>query len=176
MQWDLNSADIPNSIQVVHSSNTISAGALQLGIDRRIYRAQFEFGNNTGASRFLGVIENPEADGPDIIYNEQGVQLDVGGFSQNTSRIGLPPFIQSLFFFTINVKNACIGKTSEFSINTLEKNFTVLWDFGDGTTSTEINPKHQYNATGFYPVSATMQLSNGQTDTIDKVIQIFDIT
>jgi len=97
LQWDLQSADIPNSIQVIHQSNSISAGALQLGIDRRIYRAQFAFGGGSNALRYLGVINNPEADGLATDYDEQGVLLDINGFNQNTSRIGLPPFIQSLF-------------------------------------------------------------------------------
>ena len=97
LQWDLESADIPNSLQVIHTSNTISAGALQLGIDRRIYRAQFSFVGDNNVSRYLGVIENPEADGNDIIYNEQGVFLSTNPLGLNTSRIGLPPFIQSLF-------------------------------------------------------------------------------
>ena len=97
LQWNLESADIPNSLQIIHSSNSISAGALQLGINRRIYRAQFSFSGNTEPSRFLGVINNPEADGLATNYDEQGVLIDVNGFNQNTSRIGLPPFIQSLF-------------------------------------------------------------------------------
>lgn len=97
VQWDLESSDIPNSLQVIHTSNTISAGALQLGIDRRIYRAQFSFNSNSSASRYLGVINNPEADGLATDYDEQGVLLDVTGFNRNTGRIGLPPFIQSLF-------------------------------------------------------------------------------
>ena len=97
LQWDLESADIPNSLQVIHTSNTISAGALQLGIDRRIYRAQYSFVGDNNVSRYLGVIENPEADGIDIIYNEQGVFLSTNPLGLNTSRIGLPPFIQSLF-------------------------------------------------------------------------------
>uniref|UniRef100_UPI0026279D6B hypothetical protein n=1 Tax=uncultured Winogradskyella sp. TaxID=395353 RepID=UPI0026279D6B len=96
-QWDLEAMDIPDSRDEIYFSNTISAGALQLGIDRKIYRAQYEFEQNTGAFRYLGVIENPEADGEDIIYDDRGVELDINGSQQNTSRIGLPPFIQSLF-------------------------------------------------------------------------------
>ncbi|WP_400080466.1 T9SS type B sorting domain-containing protein [Winogradskyella sp. R77965] len=103
LQWDLEAADIPNSAVTIHSSSTISAGALQLGIDRRIYRAQFEFQNNTGANRYLGVIENPEADGLAANYNEQGVLLDINGLGQNISQLGLPPFIQSLFNSEIDI-------------------------------------------------------------------------
>ncbi|PAV13689.1 cell surface protein, partial [Methanosarcina spelaei] len=39
-----------------------------------------------------------------------------------------------------------------------------LWDFGDGNTSTEINPVHTYSAAGSYNVSLTVQNEHG-TDT-----------
>ena len=159
LQWDLTSADIPNSIQVIHSSNTISAGALQLGIDRRIYRAQFEFGNNTGANRFLGVIENPEADGIAAGYNEQGVQLDVNGFSQNTSRIGLPPFIQSLFNSQTDIiRNGisttelklCIGDSYTLQADEIT-GADYVWSF-EGTPLAETSSQLFVDTPGFYEV------------------------
>ncbi|OZV70029.1 T9SS type B sorting domain-containing protein [Winogradskyella aurantia] len=103
LQWDLEATDIPNSIQVIHTSNQLSAGALQLGIDRKIYRAQVDFGNFSSSGRFLGVINNPEAQGLAVNYDEQGILVDISGFGQNLSRIGLPPFIQSLFSSQIDI-------------------------------------------------------------------------
>ena len=97
VQWDLESADIPASQTVIHTSNTFTAGALQLGINRKIYRAQVNLNNPNATARFLGVIENPEANGTAANYNETGILVDVNGGFQNLSRIGLPPFIQSLF-------------------------------------------------------------------------------
>lgn len=111
VQWDLESADIPGSLQVVHTSNSISAGALQLGVDRRIYRAQLSFTGNSNVSRYIGVINNPEADGAAANYNEQGILLDINGFNQNLSRIGLPPFIQSLFNSQIDIIRNDISTT-----------------------------------------------------------------
>ncbi|REG87216.1 T9SS type B sorting domain-containing protein [Winogradskyella sediminis] len=97
LQWDLEQFDIPSTQQIIHSSNAVTAGALQLGIDRRIYRANLSYTGNTTISKYLGVINNPEADGLAVNYEEQGILLDVNGANQNISRIGLPPFIQSLF-------------------------------------------------------------------------------
>ena len=102
-QWDLESANIPASIQTVHQSSFISAGALQLGLDKRIYRAQFSFGGGSDTDRYLGIINNPEASGSATNYNERGVLLDVNGGFRNTGRIGLPPFIQSLFNSQIDI-------------------------------------------------------------------------
>lgn len=103
VQWDLETEDIPASMQVIYTSNNTSPGALQLGIDRRIYRAQFSFSGSANVARYLGIISNPEADGMATNYNEQGILLDINGLNQNTSRIGLPPFIQSLFNSQIDI-------------------------------------------------------------------------
>ncbi len=42
-----------------------------------------------------------------------------------------------------------------------------LWDFGDGTTSTEQNPQHVYVDLGFYDVSLTVALDDDE-DTLDE--------
>lgn len=103
LQWDLESMDIPASLQTIHTSNSLSAGALQLGLDKRIYRAQVSFANFSTTGTFLGVINNPEESGAGVGYNENGVLLDINGGFQNLSRIGLPPFIQSLFNSQIDI-------------------------------------------------------------------------
>jgi gliding motility-associated-like protein len=38
---------------------------------------------------------------------------------------------------------------------------SILWDFGDGNTSTEENPRHIYSDTGFYTITLTVQDSLG---------------
>ena len=43
-------------------------------------------------------------------------------------------------------------------------NFTYVWDFGDGTTSTEENPKHVYNEKGIFVVSLTITDSSGRSN------------
>lgn len=159
VQWDLESADIPNSLQVIHSSSTISAGALQLGIDRRIYRAQFSFSNTTGSGRYLGVINNPEADGLATDYDEQGVLVDVGGLGLNRSRIGLPPFIQSLFNSQTDIIRNGISTTELRLCN--GDSYTLvadnipgadyIWSF-EGTPIAETTNELLVDSPGFYEV------------------------
>ena len=49
--------------------------------------------------------------------------------------------------FSVNKPQDCVG--NEFSFANLSgAAFTALWDFGDGTTSTELNPKHIYATPG----------------------------
>jgi gliding motility-associated-like protein len=43
---------------------------------------------------------------------------------------------------------------------------TVLWDFGDGDTSTQNNPTHVYSATGNYTVTLTVTNAAGCSETI----------
>ena len=51
-----------------------------------------------------------------------------------------------------------------------------LWDFGDGQTSTDQNPHHEYIQDGFYTVSLTVTDSDGSSDTETRTdyITVFD--
>jgi len=62
-----------------------------------------------------------------------------------------------------------IPLTVEFSDTSTGDNLTYLWDFGDGRTSTEQNPSHEYTVAGDYTVSLTTTNNYGsdiRTDTI----------
>jgi len=45
---------------------------------------------------------------------------------------------------------------------------TYLWNFGDGSTSTERDPMHTYTSAGIYPVSLTTTNQNGTSDNETK--------
>jgi len=45
---------------------------------------------------------------------------------------------------------------------------TWLWNFGDGSTSTDQNPNHTYSAPGFYDVTLTITLAGGCSNSITK--------
>jgi gliding motility-associated-like protein len=51
---------------------------------------------------------------------------------------------------------------------------SVLWDFGDGATSTELNPVHSYNTSGTYTVlfSVTNDSTCNKTVLIGKIIDV----
>ncbi|MDH7448320.1 Ig-like domain-containing protein [Aquimarina sp. 2201CG14-23] len=55
--------------------------------------------------------------------------------------------------------DCAIASFTNTSINTVD---TYLWDFGDGNTSTEQNPTHDYQSSGVYTVSLTTTNSVGQ--------------
>ena len=49
-----------------------------------------------------------------------------------------------------------------------------LWDFGDGTTSTEIMPNHSYAAIGDYTITLTITSANGCTSTFTVGVDLLD--
>ena len=49
---------------------------------------------------------------------------------------------------------------------------TVQWDFGDGATSTEMNPYHQYAADGDYTVELTATAPDGQSASSNQVVEV----
>ncbi|WP_296312489.1 T9SS type B sorting domain-containing protein [Winogradskyella sp. UBA3174] len=181
LQWDLESPNIQNSQQIIHTSISISAGALQLGIDRRIYRAQLSFSGNLNVARYLGVINNPEADGLATNYDEQGVLLDLGGFTQNRSRLGLPPFIQSLFNSQTDIIRNGIS-TTDLRL-CIGDNYTLLaddivgadyaWSF-NGAPLTETTSQLFVDTPGFYEVF--IEPNNGDCPIEGAaVVGVFDI-
>lgn len=62
------------------------------------------------------------------------------------------------------------GGTAVFS-NTSTSAMAYLWDFGDGNTSTAVNPVHSYSATGSYNV-CLVAISACTTDTLCLSIEI----
>ena len=56
--------------------------------------------------------------------------------------------------FNVDVDSACIGESFSFS-NLSQNIISLLWDFGDATTSTLTNPIHTYSLPGTYTVTLT---------------------
>ena len=117
-QYNLNNttiADINNSRRTI-VSETGFRGALQLGIDGKIYYAR-------SREQYLGVINFPDRIGDDSGYVKEGLLLGAG----TTSSEGLPPFIQSFFSpvkildsdtktinLTLGTHQVCIGDSFSF--------------------------------------------------------------
>lgn len=71
--------------------------------------------------------------------------------------------------FTLDPGLQCVPFEAQFTnYSTAETPINYLWDFGDGTTSTDINPAHLYESTGNYPVTLTIWTSAGCVDTLTQ--------
>lgn len=58
------------------------------------------------------------------------------------------------YSFSVQTTQGCAPFTINFN-NTSQGALGYLWDFGDGSTSNEVNPTHVYPQPGIYPVSLT---------------------
>lgn len=77
---------------------------------------------------------------------------------------------------TINYQQVCFGDETEFYVNYDQEIETILWDFGDGTTSTSENTSHIYEGSGIYDITATIySINNSGPEIINKQIEIFDL-
>ena len=142
-QFDLNSTDIVSSkIEIAKSLS--SNGAIQLGINGKIYLTIF-----SGTTK-LSVINNPDIVGLgcDFQYNS----IPIAG----TQFYGLPLFSASIFNQLFTVDKLCFTDVTEFNLLNAQPNTTAIWNFGDGNTSANINPRHTYASPGNYTVSVSI--------------------
>lgn len=85
--------------------------------------------------------------------------------------------------FTSNTQGSCkapltVNFTNQTTVKTTgNPSVSYAWDFGDGATSTDLNPIHTYTAEGKYTVKLTASSLNGCKKTITKTdyIQIATI-
>ena len=63
--------------------------------------------------------------------------------------------------------------------NSIDPNGSITsynWEFGDGTTSTAVNPSHTYSDLGRYRVSLTVQDNEGLTSSVSTTVLVDEIT
>ena len=121
---------------------------------------QWNFGNGIN---FIG--DTP----PAVTYNESG-GYDVRVIGENTNTgckdtlliedyisVGFPVEIA----FTPD--QACVNEEIEFEDISPGVADSILWDFGDGTTSKEPNPAHSFSSSGCYTVTLTRYENNCET-------------
>ena len=77
------------------------------------------------------------------------------------------------FTFSLNCAKSLERKFLNFSIGTT----SLLWDFGDGTTSAQVSPVHNFPASGYYSVKLTaFNDSTGCNYSTIKKVRILAIT
>jgi len=157
LQYNLSAPSIADSEQLV-SINPSGHGGMQLGLDDKVYFSQ---GYSSVPHTFLDRIEDPNTLGsPTITFNAVNLQGRVSG-------VNLPQFLTHYFHagFSVNGTDSdwtyCHGEILNFETCTqggfLE---SIHWDFGDGITSTELNPTHVYSEPGTFTVTVTMHVQN----------------
>jgi PKD repeat protein len=149
--------------------------------------AQFNVSNSNGCAPLTPVINNTSTGA--VSYN-----WAFGDGSASTDFQPSPTFTNGGLFFVRLIATSALGCISQLHVNgainvttplaqfvanntsgcpPLSVQFTnqgttnanYLWDFGDGTTSTQINPTHTYNQLGNYDVSLVVTNGVGCQDT-----------
>lgn len=166
-QFDLQSTNILSSKVEIDKSSSLLAGALQLALDGKIYRAKHKTDTGIGESS-LAAITKPELDGANAAYVDNAINLASGSYSN----YGLPPFISSSFILTFDYEFTCLGDETHFFITSDDPYTTVEWDFGDGTKSNEVEPYHKYAQAGEYEVILTTTYNGFENKPLKKKIEI----
>ena len=123
----------------------------------------WDFGDNTTST-----LTNPSH-----IYNSGGnfnVQLvttNANGCDDTLTKMNFIKIQKPIVAITSLVDSGCAPLIKKFTSSTQSVNPVVdyLWDFGDGTTSTEISPTHVYNLEGVYPLTLIIKNTDGCKDT-----------
>ncbi|MGB0429127.1 MAG: PKD domain-containing protein, partial [Bacteroidia bacterium] len=71
-----------------------------------------------------------------------------------------------------SANNQCSNQSISFNNSSSISTGTIsyLWKFGDNTTSTAINPKHQYASPGTYSVTLVVTSNNNCVDSVTKTV------
>ncbi len=155
---------------LIASSTEVNFGSLQLARNGKIYVSTFSNTEPVNSINKLSVINKPEEINDD---NSDFENLSLG-LSPNASFKGLPNFVSSFLRNRIITENKCFNEPFEFTTDTYAPLDSVLWDFGDGSTSSEFEPLHQFNSSGKYLVKATISFNN-QTNEIFKEVEAYPV-
>jgi len=78
--------------------------------------------------------------------------------------------------FTANKTEGTKSLTVQFTDQSTGEITSWFWEFGDGETSTEQNPSHTYNSTGYFTVSLTVTgLGGSDIETKENYIHVTEV-
>lgn len=100
---------------------------------------------------------------------------ETGDYTATITVMYMPP--TAMFTYEPMVNITVNVTTVEFTDTSIigDANITSwMWDFGDGTNSTDQNATHMYNTTGTFTVSLTVTDANGETDTYEVTIEAIE--
>jgi PKD repeat protein len=139
------------------ASGSVNFTDASTGVDPgMVYSWTWYGGTSSGSS----ALQSPTIN---FIYNgTYYVTMNVGDPTQTCSKSVTDTIVvtngqpcQTTFTYTVNA-----GGVVNFT-NTSQGNSSYYWDFGDGSTSTQVSPSHTYAYNGGYHVSLTSDTSGG---------------
>ena len=161
---------------IIQVSNTIGCKPLEVSFQtdlQNVISYEWNFGNGTGSK-----LANPV-----IIYRDPGyydITLIVEYSDHSVDTIYQKDYIKviekSVADFVLKDSILCDHVEVSFLNNSVDAD-TFLWDFGDGNSSTDKNPKHLYTEPGEYTVSliAYNEYGCGVAHVKEKLIHIEEL-
>jgi len=124
------------------------------------------------------VAGSPDASTQDLTTSfstsgNQTIQLvaSIPGCSSQSTQMFLIQQQGPLTDFTLS--GICKGDTTNFTDQTIGPVANYTWDFGDGSTSTTMNPQHFFGAIGAYDVTLTASNAAGCNNFVTKTVNIY---
>ncbi|SHE61227.1 PKD domain-containing protein, partial [Leeuwenhoekiella marinoflava] len=112
---------------------------------------------------------------PSHTYTQPGtysvvLTTDGGSCSKTITKTNYIQVIGPDVDFSTDITEGCGPLTVAFTNNTIASSPSIgwVWDFGDGTTSTQQNPIHEYASAGTYTVKLTVNDLDGCSRTLTK--------
>lgn len=96
-----------------------------------------------------------------LVLEGYGVHMENRVAAARADTLDIPSSSALAAVFTSNVTSGLAPLAVQFTDASVGNITGWLWDFGDGTTSTEQNPAHIYNTTGNYTVKLTVSNDEG---------------
>jgi gliding motility-associated-like protein len=163
-QFDLLSSNIEAS-KIIVSYGQIAAGALQIGLDQKIY---FADANNDS----LGVINNPNAFNCNFVPNA----IFLAG---KICKIGLPNIIPSLIIpiplphaiFNVSDSIICQGDKVIFTNNSPSPSTSQKWLINGLVFDTNLHTNYTFNNSGNFNISLIV-FNNSNSDTSNITIKV----
>ncbi|MCH4553633.1 T9SS type B sorting domain-containing protein [Aestuariibaculum lutulentum] len=156
-----------NSKKLVSTTTEYSYGDLQLAKNGKIYVANYLPTTPPDIVKNINVINTPKNE-DDSGFSAFSINLETGA-----SLKGLPLFVSSFFRNRIITENQCAGIPFTFTTDSYMPIDSILWEFGDGNTSSERSPAYTYTNDGNYIVKATIFFNNEPFE-IYKDIQVYE--
>ncbi len=165
-QYDLLSANIANSKSIIYNDHSCCGGALQIGLDKKIYFSKY--GNDS-----LSVINNPDNTVCNFVKNAIYLNGKICQF-------GLPNIVTSLIIkhpvypvasFLTSATNICQGEQITFTNSTLPPVTSFKWLVNGQEFATSKDTNYIFDNTGIYTITL-VAVNDTCSDTADLVIKV----
>ncbi len=138
----------PRIVAITHSGNLNAGREILFSADKHMNSPSWDFGDGSLIKVEDGVIVSH-------VYSAAGTYSVTVWAADSTSKGAKTVTIGTAFHDFRYAGRHNVGDTITLS-TTESVSASLLWDFGDGTTSTEVKPSHIYDSAGSYRVQLSV--------------------